>query len=79
MRPPTPTAMVFYEINSAMLVGEVLKLLAWWSRANFSSISPLESMESSLSCFMGKQVEGEKAAETGVFIYSAHVSYEDLL
>lgn len=78
MHPPTPTAMVFYKMNSAMLVAKGLELLAC-SRANFSSISSLESVESSLSSSVDKQVEGEKAAVTGVFIYSAHVPDEDPL
>lgn len=71
---PTPTAVVFSERNSALLVVKRLKLLAWWSRANFSSISSLESVESSLSSSVGKQVKGEKAAGTAAYAYSAHVS-----
>lgn len=73
MRPPTPTAVVFYERNSALLVVKGLKLLAWWSSVNFSSIFSLESVERSLSSSVGKQVEGEKAAGTAAYIYSAYV------
>lgn len=65
--------------ETLMLVVKGLNLLAWWSRANFSSISSLESMKSSLSSSVGKQVEGEKAAGTKVFIYSAHISYKNPL
>lgn len=48
-------------------------------KGKLSSISSLETMESSLSSSVGKQVEGEKAAGTQVFIYSAHVFHEDPL